>query len=86
MVTYNDLTIENQNYIQEKARTKADGVYTARGILYRVRDGRVTHVATKGEVLELFGGFNAIVGQYMSAVKFCNYFASDDARELLKRI
>lgn len=64
MVTYNDLTIENEQFIREKARTKADGVYTIRGIGYRVWNHRVTHFASKGKILEAFGNFNAVVGYY----------------------
>lgn len=64
MVDYNRLTIENQNLIVEKAKTKADGIYTFRGIVYRVKDNRATHFACNGEVIEPFGYFNTVIGLY----------------------
>lgn len=64
MVVYNTLTVENQSLIVEKAKTKADGVYSFRGIVYRVRDNRVTHFACGGEILQPYGHFNAVVGSY----------------------
>lgn len=73
MTTYNDLTIENRQAIEAKAKTRNDGVYTFRGIAYRVRKNRVTHFAYNGEVLEPCGNFSVVVGEYpnylMSAVK-----------------
>ena len=63
-VTYGRLTIENQKYINEKAKEKIDGIYTARGICYRVRSGFVTHFACGGEVIVQLGHFNTIVGKY----------------------
>ncbi len=82
MVTYNTITIDNQNFIQQKAKTKADGVYTIRGILYRVENGRATHFASEGNVLLFCGAFNMIVDQY-------DYTRGDHravARKLLKSI
>lgn len=61
MVQYG-LTIENEKIILEKAKSKKDGVYTFRGVSYRVRDGRVTHFATNKDVLERVYGFNVMVG------------------------
>lgn len=58
------LTIENEKYIIEKAKAKKDGVYQARGVSYRVRDGRVTHYAHGGKVLERVCGFNCVVGGF----------------------
>lgn len=64
MVTYSRLTVENQNYIVEKAKTKQNGCYQIRGIAYRVRDGKVTHFAVGGEILQPYGAFNVVVGAY----------------------
>lgn len=63
MVRYG-LTVENCNLIKGKAKEKKNGVYTFRGITYRVVDGRVTHYAYEREILENFGYFNCIVGKY----------------------
>lgn len=64
MVTYNTLTIENQNAIVEKAKVKSDGIYTFRGILYKVQNGKVIVVACNGEILQPFGHFVVNVGKY----------------------
>jgi hypothetical protein len=61
---YNVLNIENQNLIVKKAKTKTNGVYTIRGIVYRVKNFSVTHFCAKGEILQAFGCFNCIVGKY----------------------
>ena len=72
------LTIENNNLILDKAKTKKDGCYKFRGVAYRVRNGKVTHFADKGQILENCMGFNVIVGE-------CSVF-SDDAHKQLKAI
>lgn len=61
-IVYNQLTIENQNFIVERAKTKNDGCYKIRGIAYRVVDGRVTHFGVNGKILEPHGAFNVSVG------------------------
>lgn len=76
-IVYNDLTLQNQNDIVEKAKTKPDGVYTLRGIFYRVRNGRVTHFASKGEVVQACGHFNIVLGTYGT---------KDEGRKLLQGI
>lgn len=58
------LTMENHKYIIGKAASKADGIYQARGVGYRVRSGRVTHFSSKGQILEFACGFNCVVGSY----------------------
>ena len=78
-MNYNRLTIENCDLIKEKAKTKNDGVYTIRGILYRVKNNKVTHYATSGAVYENFGGFTCNVGSY-------NALDRDKARKMLKSI
>jgi hypothetical protein len=64
MVTYNRLTFDNIEVIQKKAKTKENGCYTMRGILYRVRDGKVTHYGCEGSIQECLGHFTTTVGVY----------------------
>jgi hypothetical protein len=59
-------TIENLNIIVEKAKAKKDGIYSFRGVDYRVRAKRMTHFTHKGEVLEMFGNFTVSVGTYQA--------------------
>lgn len=63
MIQYG-LTIENQQLIQEKAKSKRDGVYDFRGVSYRVRDKQVTYFACGGQILQYCFGFNCVVGSY----------------------
>jgi hypothetical protein len=63
-IFYGQLDQANRLFIQEKAKTKKDGVYTARWIGYRVRDGRVTHYVVRTKVLENFGAFVTSVGTF----------------------
>ena len=72
------LTIENNNLILDKAKAKKDGCYNFRGVAYRVRNCKVTHLADRGQILENCMGFNVIVGE-------CSVF-SDDARRQLQAI
>ena len=63
MVQYG-LTYENEKLLLDKAKSKKDGVYTFRGVGYRVRNGHITHFSTDGKILERAYGFNCIVGSY----------------------
>ncbi len=58
------VNIANQHAVDEKAKTKADGIYSFRGVMYRVRDKKVTHFACcrTGNVYVEMGRFNVIVG------------------------
>lgn len=78
MIKYG-LTIENQNLIIEKAKSKKDGVYSFRGVDYRVRNKIVTHFAASGQILERCFGFNVIVGSYEIGFGF-------GAKKILKEI
>lgn len=51
MIKYG-LTQDNQRTIQEKAKSKKDGIYTFRGVAYRVINGNVTHYANYGEIIQ----------------------------------
>jgi len=42
-IEYGILNVNNRNLIVEKAKTKKDGVYSLRGLHYRVRGNVVTH-------------------------------------------
>jgi hypothetical protein len=63
MVQYG-LTMENERIILEKAKSKKDGVYTFRGVGYRVCENHVTHFSDNGIILERAYGFNCIVGSF----------------------
>lgn len=76
-VVYNTLNIDNQNLINQKAKTKADGIYTFRGIMFRVRAGRVTHYASEGSIIIPAGHFNTVAGSYSTR---------DEAKAKLKSI
>lgn len=58
------MKLSDCQYIQEKAKTKANGCYRIRGIAYRVSDDRVTHFAYRGEIIEPYGFFHVAVGRY----------------------
>jgi hypothetical protein len=75
---YGQLTITNQNLLVDKAKLKLDGVYSFRGIEYRVRRNGITHFACGGEILAAFGNFNVIVGKYSGY--------SDVAKKVFKAI
>lgn len=76
MINYGP-TIENINLIVDKAKSKADGVFTFRGVEYLVKDGRFTHYATGGKIYERCGFFVVQIGSYEYR---------SDARKLLKGI
>ncbi|CAB4241344.1 hypothetical protein UFOVP67_55 [uncultured Caudovirales phage] len=63
-IKYNQLNLENLELIAAKAKVKDNGVYTLRGIIYRVKDKVVTHYASAGEICEVCYGFLALVGNY----------------------
>lgn len=51
--------IKNTNTAIERAKGKKDGFYTLKGMGYRVKNGKVTHIAdVDSGVLERFGNFN----------------------------
>lgn len=73
------LTPENEELIVQKAKSKRDGVFTFRGVCYRVRGGFVTHFAVNSKILERAFGFNCVVGSY-------KYEWTDSAKKALQRI
>lgn len=60
---------ENLNLIVEKAKLKADGVYTFRGIMYRVKNNRVTHYSDNSKILEWYGYFIVEIGRYSTEIE-----------------
>jgi hypothetical protein len=62
MMVKNGITIENINLIHEKAKTKKDGVYSFRGMLYLVQKNRFTYLSCYQEILFRSGNFNVHIG------------------------
>ena len=75
MVTYG-LTLENQQCIQDRAKSQKNGVYRFRGVAYKVWEGMVTLLAWDGVVYQPHTHFNVQLGRY-------DVFT--DNREVLKR-
>jgi len=51
----------------EKAKHKEkDGIFSYDGVIYRVKDGTLTHYCKGGRVLEVNGYFDVPVGSYAS--------------------
>ena len=69
-------TIDNLNLIVDKAKTKKDGVYSFRGMGYRVEDGALTHFSYGGKILLRGGNLNFVIGRYSGY--------SDNAKKTLK--
>jgi len=75
------VTISEVVEIHNKAKSKADGIFSHKGIPYRVVSGEVTHFADiiRGEVLVPYGHFNVVAGNFRCGWK-------DAAKKLLKSI
>ena len=58
------INLEISGLITKKSKTKKDGVYRFRGVEYRVKDGRATHYAINGQILEKVYGFACVIGNY----------------------
>ena len=63
-IVYGVLNRDNTNLIIDKAQSKNDGIYSFRGIFFRVRNGKVTHYACDGKILAGYGAFVSQVGSY----------------------
>ncbi len=74
------LTLENQKLINEKAKTKNDGVYKFRGVAYRVINNTAKFYASNGDVLQSEFGFNVVIGVYTRS------YGQDGAVKALKKI
>lgn len=71
------LNIVNQNAIVDRAVALKDGIFSFRGIIFRVRNGKATHFAARGDIVAGFGHFNTVVGHYAN---------DQEAKRLLKNI
>ena len=76
-IQYGVLDNDNVNLIIDKSESKPDGIYSFRGILFKVTGGKVTHYATDGKILQAMGRFNTQIGSYDS---------SSQAKSILKGI
>lgn len=70
------VTLIQQQKLEEKSKTKKDGIYTYQGIYYKVIGNKLHYMASHGEVLQCFGHFNVVVGSYSGY--------SDAAKKVLK--
>jgi len=53
------MTIDETNLLHKKAETKKDGIYSFKGNLWAVRNGKfIAFVNTKGVMLHRYGAFN----------------------------
>lgn len=73
------LTLDNQNLILEKAKTKKNGIYKFRGVVYKVEQSRVTHFCTSTEVIRFEYGFNIVIKKLVY-----NYDWETAAKKILK--
>jgi hypothetical protein len=76
-IQYGVLDNDNVNLIIDKSESKPDGIYRFRGILFKVKGGKVTHYAIDGKILQAMGRFNTQIGSYDS---------SSQAKSILKGI
>ena len=76
-IQYGVLDNDNVNLIIDKSVNKPDGIYSFRGILFRVKGGKVTHYAANGKILQAMGRVNTQIGSYDS---------STQAKSILKSI
>lgn len=59
-----NMTIDETNLLQEKAKTRKDGVYSFRGNLYVVKDSKFIAFANYfGECYQRMGAFNVQIGK-----------------------
>jgi hypothetical protein len=78
-IQYGVLDNDNVNLIIDKAQAKPDGIYSLRGIMFKVKNGGVTHWAVDGKILQGMGRFNTQVGSYEPG-------RNSQARAMLKSI
>ena len=76
-IVYGRLTRDNANLIIDKAKNKSDGVYSFRGIMFNVTDGKVTHYAYDNKIMVGYGQVVSQIGGYST---------DKEARTILKNI
>jgi hypothetical protein len=65
------MTIDETNLLHEKAKTKKDGVYSFRGNLWAVKNGKfIAFIDNRGQFLQRFGAFNALLGDLSSVERW----------------
>jgi len=58
------MTIDETNFLHEKAKSKNDGIYSFRGYLYVVKDNNFIAFANYfGECYQRMGSFNVKIGK-----------------------
>lgn len=61
------MTVTETNLLNEKAKSKKDGVYSFRGNLWVVKSNRfIAFCDNRGQVLQRFGSFNSQIGDFSS--------------------
>ena len=71
---------DDLNKIKEKAKTRTNGIYSANGFYYVVKDNKVLYLGQKatGEIAQIVYGFISPIGEVKS------YNVKEKLRELLK--
>jgi hypothetical protein len=65
------MTVDETNLLHKKAETRKDGVYSFRGNLWAVKNGKfVAFIDAHGQVLQRFGAFNAVIGDLSSVERW----------------
>tara|TARA_R110000850_G_scaffold265715_1_gene395556 strand:- start:43 stop:264 length:222 start_codon:yes stop_codon:yes gene_type:complete len=64
--------MDNQQAIMNKAESKKDGVYKFRGVAYKVINGHAVYFAANEQVLQMYCGFNAVIGRYEHSLNQAN--------------
>lgn len=58
------LTVDNQNLIIEKSKTKKDGVYQIRGVMYKVVNGSPKYYSDGKGIYQGYGSFNVVLQSF----------------------
>ena len=65
------MTIDEINLLNKKAETKKDGVYSFRGNLWVVKNGKfIAYVNQFGKILQRFGAFDTQIGDLSSVERW----------------
>jgi hypothetical protein len=80
VVTYG-ISPANVNAAIEKAKSKKDGIFSFRGVLYLVRSEKIRGYAFGGEVFQALGHFTTVVGKYKDV-----WGGEKEAKALLSQI
>ncbi len=73
------MTVDEVNLLNEKAKSKKDGVYSFRGNLWAVKSNRfLAYCKPNGEVLQRFGVFDTGIGD------FSTLYLSDRKKKLFE--